>query len=61
MSMRIGPSPWATHATLVHLRKDCLQLTTDVVAGADKKVIAADRAAVMDSRRTLQSHLDVTV
>ncbi|XVV17332.1 hypothetical protein ACQP2X_24025 [Actinoplanes sp. CA-131856] len=61
MSMRIGPSPWATHATLVHLRKDCLQLTTDVVARADKKVIAADRAAVLDSRRVLKGHLDVTV
>ncbi|MBM2616556.1 hypothetical protein JIG36_13410 [Actinoplanes sp. LDG1-06] len=62
--MTIG-SPWTSHISLVHLHLDVQRLRTDFVSGADKEVIAADRAAVQDSRRVLNIHranlLDVTV
>jgi hypothetical protein len=54
--MTITESRWATHASLVHLRLDVQRLRTDFVTGAGQEVLAADRAAVHDSRRTLNSH-----
>ena len=66
MSMRIDATPWVTHATLVHLRMDSQKLAADLAAGADQRVIAADRAAVLESRHELRAHcrtslVDVTV
>ncbi|WP_164842316.1 hypothetical protein [Actinoplanes solisilvae] len=54
--MTITQSPWTAHTSLVHLRADVQRLRTDFVTGADKEVLAADRAAVHDSRRALNSH-----
>ena len=63
--MTIGTGSWVSHISLVHLRTDVQRLRTDFVSGADDQVIAADRAAVQDSRRVLNLHraslLDVTV
>ncbi|MGK5681621.1 hypothetical protein [Actinoplanes sp. URMC 104] len=63
--MTIGTGSWVGHISLVHLRADVQRLRTDFVAGADDQVIAADRAAVQDSRRVLNLHraalFDVTV
>jgi hypothetical protein len=55
MNMRIGSTDeatigWGTHAAWVHLRKDSQQLATDTFAGAEKRVILADKAAVIESR-----------
>jgi hypothetical protein len=61
MAMRVD-----AHNALVHLRKDWQQLSADARANADARVIAADKAAVVESRRQIArvqgSHLvDVTV
>ena len=53
MNMRIGSTDeattgWGTHAAWVHLRKDSQQLATDTFAGAEKRVILADKAAVVE-------------
>jgi hypothetical protein len=70
MSMRIGSADgsarWGTHAAWVHLRRDSQQLAADVAANADQRVIAADKAAVVESRQQVASRLgthlvDVTV
>ena len=53
MSMRIDASRWSAHTALVHLRKDSQKLAADVAAGADQRVLAADRAALIESRREL--------
>lgn len=55
MNMRIGSTDeattgWGTHAAWVHLHKDAQQLAADTFAGAEKRVILADKAAVMESR-----------
>jgi hypothetical protein len=57
---------WDSHNAWVHLRKDWQQLSSDALANADARVIAADKAAVVESRRQIAqvqgSHLvDVTV
>jgi hypothetical protein len=57
---------WGTHTAWVHLRKDWQQLSVDALGNADQRVIAADKAAVVESRRQIAqvqgSHLvDVTV
>jgi hypothetical protein len=57
---------WDSHNAWVHLRKDWQQLSADALANADARVIAADKAAVVESRRQIAhvrgSHLvDVTV
>jgi hypothetical protein len=57
---------WDSHNAWVHLRKDRQQLSTDALASADARVIASDKAAVVESRRQIAhvqgSHLvDVTV
>jgi hypothetical protein len=54
------------HNAYVHLRKDWQQLSADALANADARVIAFDKAAVVESRRQIArvqgSHLvDVTV
>jgi hypothetical protein len=67
MSMRITANAgWSTHTAWVHLRKDWQQLSADVAAGADARVIAADKAAIVESRTQVVhgqgGHLvDVTV
>jgi hypothetical protein len=68
MTMRIGADSdrWGSHTARVHLRKDWQQLSADAQAGADPRVIAADKAALVESRRQIAhvqgSHLvDVTV
>ena len=68
MTMRIGADNyrWSSHTASVHLRKDWQQLSADAQGGADPRVIAADKAALVESRRDLArargSHLvDVTV
>ena len=61
MSMRIDASHWAAHNTLVHLRKDSQKLAADVAAGADQRVIAADRAAVIESRHELRAHCRISL
>jgi hypothetical protein len=54
MSMRIGSTHeaagWDTHTAWVHLRKDAQQLATDTLTRAEKRVILADKAAVIESR-----------
>ncbi|MDY7085003.1 MAG: hypothetical protein SYR96_07860 [Actinomycetota bacterium] len=63
--MTIGPTHWMSHISLVHLHTDVQRLRTDFVSGADQRIIAADRAAVQDSRRVINTHrsalIDVTV
>ncbi|MBU2665395.1 hypothetical protein KOI35_17960 [Actinoplanes bogorensis] len=63
--MTITSSPWMSHISLVHLHTDVQRLRADFVAGAEEQIIAADRAAVQDSRRVLNVHraalIDVTV
>jgi len=69
MSMRIGGTDgahWGTHIAGVHLNTDYHRLSTDLRAGADSRVISADKAAIVESRRDLAAgtrrHLvDVTV
>jgi hypothetical protein len=69
MSTRIESATsyhWDSHAAWVHLRKDWQQLSVDALGNADARVIAADKAAVLESRRQIAqargSHLvDVTV
>jgi hypothetical protein len=69
MTTRIEPTDgyrWDSHNAWVHLRKDRQQLSVDALADADARVIAADKAAVVESRRQIAqvqgSHLvDVTV
>jgi hypothetical protein len=54
MNMRIGSTGeaarWGAHTARVHLRKDSQQLAADTFAGAEKQVIRADKAAVIESR-----------
>ena len=57
---------WDSHTAWVHLRKDWQQLSVDALGNADARVIAADKAAVVESRRQIAQvqgkHLvDVTV
>lgn len=57
---------WDSHTAWVHLRRDWQQLSVDALADADARVIAADKAAVVESRREIAQaqgrHLvDVTV
>ena len=69
MTTRIETSTghrWGTHTALVHLQKDYRQLSTDALGNADPRVLAADRAAVVQSRRQLAqasgTHLvDITI
>jgi hypothetical protein len=68
MTTRIGADSyrWGSHTAWVHLRKDWQQLASDARGGADPRVVAADKAALVESRRELArtqgSHLvDVTV
>ena len=65
MNLTITETRWAAHTSLVHLNADVQRLRSDFVMGADKEVLAADRAAVHDSRRVLNTHraalVDVTV
>jgi hypothetical protein len=69
MSTRIEATDgyhWDSHNAWVHLRKDWQQLSADALANADARVIAADKAAVVESRRQIAhvqgSHLvDITV
>jgi hypothetical protein len=65
MNLTIAETRWAAHTSLVHLNADVQRLRADFVTGADKDTLAADRAAVHDSRRILNTHraalIDVTV
>ena len=69
MSMRIGGADgaqWGNHIAGVHLHTDYQRLSTDLRAGADSRVIAADKAAIVESRTDIATgarhHLvDVTV
>jgi len=69
MTTRIEPTDgyrWDSHTAWVHLRKDRQQLSADALANADARVIAADKAALVESRRQIAQvqgkHLvDVTV
>ncbi|MFF5296165.1 hypothetical protein [Paractinoplanes globisporus] len=67
MSMRIGGAAgaqWESHIAGVHLRTDYQRLNADLQAGAPVQVIAADKAAVLESRRDAAGRrglVDVTV
>jgi hypothetical protein len=69
MSMRIGGTDgaqWGNHIAGVHLHTDYQRLSTDLRAGADSRVISADKAAIVESRCDIAAgtrrHLvDVTV
>jgi hypothetical protein len=66
MVTRIGDSDeavrWAAHIARVHLRMDTLKLANDLAGGADDKVVAEDRLAVLESRGRVGARLvDVTV
>jgi hypothetical protein len=54
MSMRIGTtddkSRWVSHIAQIHLTTDFRRLAADIQAGSDNRVIAADKAAVVESR-----------
>ncbi len=57
---------WGSHIASVHLRRDWQQLATDVAADAGGRVIAADKAAIVESRRDMAARgsarlVDVTV
>ncbi|GAA2632299.1 hypothetical protein [Paractinoplanes durhamensis] len=69
MSMRIGgagSAQWGSHVARIHLTTDYRRLSTDMVAGADQRVIASDKAAVVESRQYYaqlrgSNRFDVTV
>jgi hypothetical protein len=66
MVSRIGDaaesSRWTAHIAWVHLHMDSQRLTADLAAEADDRVIAADRAALLESRGRVGTHrVDVTV
>jgi hypothetical protein len=69
MSMRIGGAngaQWGNHIAGVHLHADYQRLSSDLEAGADTRVISADKAAIVESRRdiaagTRHNLVDVTV
>jgi hypothetical protein len=65
VNLTIAETRWAAHTSLVHLNADVQRLRTDFVTGADKETLAADREAVHESRRVLNTHrsalVDVTV
>jgi hypothetical protein len=46
-----GTANWNAHAAWVHLRLAQQKLVADLSQGADPQVVAADRAAVIESRR----------
>jgi hypothetical protein len=57
---------WGSHIASVHLHRDWQKLAADVAAGADHRVIAADKAAIVESRRDMAVRggarlVDVTV
>jgi len=70
MTMRIASTDqtgrWDRNAAWANLRTDWRKLTADVAAGAGQQVIAADKAAIVESRLQVAqvqgTHLvDVTV
>jgi hypothetical protein len=70
MTMRIGAAEdttrWETHTAWVHLHKDRQQLNADMAADASRRVIAADKAAIVESRQQVAHNtgrhlVDVTV
>jgi hypothetical protein len=69
MSMRIGGAAsalWGSHIAQIHLTTDWQRLTADVQAGSDQRVIAADKAAIVESRQAYaqargSNRFDVTV
>lgn len=69
MNIRVGgadPARWGSHIAQIHLRRDCQRLNDDVSSGADARVIAADKAAVVESSHDVTTvragggRLDVT-
>jgi hypothetical protein len=48
---------WAAHIARTHLRADTQKLTADLAAKADPQIIAADRAAVSESRSQVGARL----
>jgi len=70
MTMRIAstgqPARWDRNNAWANLRTDWQRLSADVAAGAERRVIAADKAAIVESRvqvaQVQGTHLvDVTV
>lgn len=69
MGMQIGGTDsarWGSHIASVHLHHDWQRLASDVAAGADQRVIASDKAAIVESRtevahRSGARFVDVTV
>ncbi|GIF22171.1 hypothetical protein BJ973_002496 [Actinoplanes tereljensis] len=69
MSMRIGNTDgtrWESHIASIHLTTDWRRLNADAMAGADQRVIAADKAAIVESRHEYaqvhgRTRFDVTV
>ncbi|GIM94999.1 hypothetical protein [Paractinoplanes toevensis] len=69
MTIRTGGienTRWVSHIAQIHLTTDRRRLDADVVAGADQRVIAADKAAVVESRQDYaqvlgRTRFDVTV
>ncbi|MEU4238250.1 hypothetical protein [Actinoplanes sp. NPDC026619] len=69
MSIRIGSSAnaqWGSHIAQIHLTTDWRRLTADVEAGSDHRIIAADKAAIVESRQAYaqargNNRFDVTV
>lgn len=66
MSTRIGEARWGSHIAQIHLTTDWHRLAADLRAGSDNRVIAADKAAVVESRQacaqaTGRTRFDVTV
>ena len=57
---------WGVHTARVHLHKDVQQLSDDALSKAGARVLAADKAALIESRRQIAqaqgSHLvDITM
>jgi hypothetical protein len=49
----VATARWATHVAWGDLRRDTQKLAADVAAGADSRILADDRAAVVQSRGRL--------
>lgn len=70
MSMQVLSSPgtahWSAHTAAIHVLMDWQQLAADAHSGAAAAQIAADKAALIESKHTLArvigtNRIDITV
>jgi hypothetical protein len=53
IASNVAAGRWATHIAQGDLRRDTQKLAADVAAGADSRILADDRAAVVQGRGRL--------